>query len=619
MAKHSNGTLAMGSETTLSPRRRELLALSGQGIGIALIGLLICSVFACAWNGALALTEAEAAGEYVGRPTRIVAAPGYVGLILGIATGGVLWIVGMFAIARSTVEFCRVSNDSGHFLPGRSLRRPLGSVATHVLQGVRTSRGILPERLARALALVLPWVLIVALTLSTEPAMMLAAPVMAFVGTLLGRGLYAARPGARWGRPLMVAGIPAFLTVFLLLGALRPGHWTIPAALLVGAEIGAHLGEMRERVTSVSPRVLTREYAGVTSVGKKDGVRFDVRAFLHKPTRAELREFSQDHTKLAYTQDAVRVAAIGVVAALFPIGLLALMFGMVDEALQHDDDTPAQLLGMSAVFALMVLSGGMLVWWSTRARARLTRLRDHFTFTQFADQNGFEYLPAARASPDGADTLSRTMRARDLPTELLIANRESSGSNKLGDGRTHFGGVCAIEVRSPLPHIYVRSTRHRLSSWSSYAAPARGQQLSLEGDFDRYFEMSAPNGYETDALYLFTPDVMAWLVDDVQGFDVELRDRWVFLRSRRDLVTPDPADWQRLAEAMSAISSRIAQWDRWRDDRLLPSASGSRLAIDTHEVAAGGRRLRLGVGAGTIFTVLFVGAYLTLTGLANAL
>ena len=69
----------------------------------------------------------------------------------------------------------------------------------------------------------------------------------------------------------------------------------------------------------------------------------------------------------------------------------------------------------------------------------------------------------------------------------------------------------------------------------------RTQVLSLEGDFDRYFTLYCPKEYERDALYVFTPDLMALL--DRRGGAVRRRDRRrldvrLLHRSRSGPATP---------------------------------------------------------------------------------
>lgn len=612
----------MESTQTLVKRMRAI-ALFIHGAALAALGAGLCAAFLLAWTGATALADTAATGAYAPHASEATGMPAQVGLVLGCAVGLTLLAAGLSGVLRAVIALVTAARGSGAAAPVGTKPAPLGSATTHLLRGFRHAGALLPSPVSRALATALPWALLVALTLSTEPRAMFATPLLAFLGSLLGRGLYAMRPGTRWARPLVVAGIPLLLAVPPLLASLRPGQWPIPLAFLIGAEIGAHLGELRERTVGPSLRVLAVECAGVTHVGDPDGVRFDVRPLLRRPSSAERRALASHRPDLVRSGEAVRVRLISVAAALTPIGLLALGYGMTQQAIEGGEDSAAQLLGMSAIFALLALGCGILIWWSTRAKARLTRPRDHVALALFAEANGLQYLPEPKPSPDRVDVLTRTMLATGAGGGILIANRESADGNALGDGRSYFGGVCALDVATPLPNIRLRSTQHRMPAFSAYAAPARDQRLSLEGDFDRYFELSAPKGYERDALYLFTPDVMAWLIDDVRGFDVELIDRQIVLRSRRDAVTRDPADWDRLASALTAIGARITQWERWRDDREPAAGDDARLRLETHGRAAlvgpGGRRLRLGIGAGTVFAVLFAGLYLALTLAANSI
>ncbi len=85
----------------------------------------------------------------------------------------------------------------------------------------------------------------------------------------------------------------------------------------------------------------------------------------------------------------------------------------------------------------------------------------------------------------------------------------------------------------------------------------RGQHLSLEGDFDRYFRLYCPAGYERDALYLFTPDVMARFIrQHAAVLEVEIVDDWLFLYSREELSTLDPARWAWVFSVIAALTGQ---------------------------------------------------------------
>ncbi|MBK0422151.1 hypothetical protein JD292_08690 [Leucobacter sp. CSA2] len=555
------------------------------------------------------------------------------GTALGMLSGALFLIPGAIALL---VALAANGRDRRAEAEGRPVSAERLADAAASGAGIRRGRSTGPlsaqlfgalglGRPGRFLAALMPWLLAAALLFSVEPRIMIASVFLVFIGTGLGRLLYRLRPGALWARALVTIGIPLLFTALLLPVTIEPGYWPNAFAIPVGAEIGAALGRARERSTSAPGRVLARDWAGVELVGDPARTHFDIRPLIRQIPRAEGRAYAAADPAVAASGAAATGSAfVSIVAAIFPIGIIALVFGMTEQALSGKDDTASQLLGMSAALALMLLGGGILVWWSVRSRARITRPVDHLAYAQFAAVNGLIYDPKPGVSPDGEDVLTRKLHAEGIRNRVLVANREAVDANAVGDGFTHFGGLCAVQLATELPNIRLRARGNRLPAFSAYAAPARDQHLSLEGDFDRYFELYAPKGYERDALYLFTPDVMAWLIDDARGYDVELRGREVVFRSRQDQVTRDPADWQRLAHAFTALEERIEQWERWRDDRLdQPTARAGELTMERRgpagRVGESGRRLRFGVGAGTIFVAGFVAIYVTLTVLANSI
>ena len=119
------------------------------------------------------------------------------------------------------------------------------------------------------------------------------------------------------------------------------------------------------------------------------------------------------------------------------------------------------------------------------------------------------------------------------------------------------------------------------------ASFARDQRLSLEGDFDKYFTLYCPEGYEQDALYLFTPDIMARFIDSAAQLDVEIVDDWLFLYTKREASTLDPATWAWLFGAVGALMTKLDQWARWRDDRLIKEQGRASAAIGAPMTAVG--------------------------------
>lgn len=174
----------------------------------------------------------------------------------------------------------------------------------------------------------------------------------------------------------------------------------------------------------------------------------------------------------------------------------------------------------------------------------------------------------------------------------------------------------AIELPRPLPNIVLDATSNQVLGFSSLPlVPHASQRLRLEGNFDTKFRLFCPAGYERDALYLFTPDVMANLMDGASAFDVELVDNWAILTTPGLWNRKNPNSWQVRLDAVNAIIAKVDQWGRWRDDR---AASGEDVpdvraaVLETEAVAAGGRRLRGSSDAAgcllAVLGILIVGA-----------
>src|SRR5690606_410461 len=153
------------------------------------------------------------------------------------------------------------------------------------------------------------------------------------------------------------------------------------------------------------------------------------------------------------------------------------------------------------------------------------------------------------------------------PRFVEFANyRYTTGSGK--NRTTHTWGYVAVKLDVPLPNIVLDARGNNTLGSNLPASFSEDQRLSLEGDFDRYFTLYCPRGYEADALYLFTPDIMARFIDHAAEMDVEIVDDWMFLYMRRKASTTDAATWAWLFGTVGALMTKFDQWARWRDDRL---------------------------------------------------
>nr|WP_314845296.1 hypothetical protein [uncultured Microbacterium sp.] len=222
------------------------------------------------------------------------------------------------------------------------------------------------------------------------------------------------------------------------------------------------------------------------------------------------------------------------------------------------------------VFVGVAVVGGVIGVSSWR-RARVVRYR----LNNFARANGMSYEGRVAAPPLpgmifslGSGRLSTDLIRGTRPRFVEFGNYQytvKSGKNST----TYRWGYVAVKLDVPLPNIVLDAKGNNGFGSNLPASFRRDQQLSLEGDFDQYFTLYCPEGYERDALYLFTPDIMARFIDNAAELDVEIVDDWLFLYTQRKVSTLDPATWAWLFGAVGALITKFDQWARWRDERLL--------------------------------------------------
>lgn len=123
------------------------------------------------------------------------------------------------------------------------------------------------------------------------------------------------------------------------------------------------------------------------------------------------------------------------------------------------------------------------------------------------------------------------------------------------------------------------------------------QVLSLEGDFDQYFTLYCPRQYERDALYVFTPDLMALLIDEAAPFDVEIVDEWMFVYSSKPFDPLSRLTYERLFRIADTVGAKtLRQTKRYKDERVHSFAANI--------IAPQGRRLKSGVSVGAVVVMV---------------
>lgn len=132
------------------------------------------------------------------------------------------------------------------------------------------------------------------------------------------------------------------------------------------------------------------------------------------------------------------------------------------------------------------------------------------------------------------------------------------------------------------------------------ATLTKDQVMRLEGNFNEYFTLYAPKGYERDALYVFTPDVMVALIDYGANHDIEVVDDSLIFYQKYSVNLSKQESLEQYLTILDKVSSEIIdQGDYYADERV-----GDR-ALDM--IAVPGQRLRSRL---SVFTVIFFIAFI---------
>ncbi|MBI2048585.1 MAG: hypothetical protein HYT30_01525 [Parcubacteria group bacterium] len=92
--------------------------------------------------------------------------------------------------------------------------------------------------------------------------------------------------------------------------------------------------------------------------------------------------------------------------------------------------------------------------------------------------------------------------------------------------RTYKYCVSEVVFSGTFPHIYLNNTRNRdLSGLNGFFLP----KVPLPAAFDGKFKLHTPEGYEVEALEIFTPDVLLHILESDWQHDIELVDQKLYV------------------------------------------------------------------------------------------
>jgi len=284
-----------------------------------------------------------------------------------------------------------------------------------------------------------------------------------------------------------------------------------------------------------------------------------------------------------------------IIGFLIAVAIMILGAIVLSTAMYGPDITTMVWLGIFALIAVGIASGNVI------RRKRLTRL------LAFATANNIQ-LVADYANPAYPGIIFSQGHSRSILEAFVFANGFEVGNYTYSTGsgkqrRTYNWSYMRVKLVRRLPHMLLDARKNNMFNSSVSNLPislTKDQAMRLEGNFNDYFTLYAPKGYEADALYVFTPDVMAALVDFGASHDIEVIDDDLIFYQRGSIDLTKEASLRGALTILDNVSSEIIdQGDYYADARV-----GNRAA---NVIAAPGQRLRSRVSIVTvIITVLFI-------------
>jgi hypothetical protein len=288
----------------------------------------------------------------------------------------------------------------------------------------------------------------------------------------------------------------------------------------------------------------------------------------------------------------VLVLAIPMILICGLFGFLTIAGGIVGLATGDPSGGFAGVLGI-VVGLLSLAVTALLVWACREVFPNEHRWERWMRLQEFGRDNGLTYSPldANPAYPGAIFHYGESRAAVDhfRPVEgrffdfgnfrFVVSNGKSSS--------TITWGFLAMQLERRLPNMFLDSLQN--NSWRTGSLSglfARDQVMSLEGDFDTWFTLYCPKEYERDALYVFTPDLMALCIDEAAPFDVEIVDDWMFIYSPRPFTMDDPQLLARLFRVIATVGAKALRGtDRYQDEKVAAP-------FVANVVATPGQRLR---------------------------
>lgn len=240
----------------------------------------------------------------------------------------------------------------------------------------------------------------------------------------------------------------------------------------------------------------------------------------------------------------------------------------------------------NAIEMLLYVTLGILIFAMVLTQATFKRAKNVLRAKKFAAENGFIYIPTTNSTQENG-VIFQDLESSTAHSVIEGAYKEVNFRifNNYGTANRdeYRFGVIVMQLPRKMPHVILDSKTNS-SSFRTTNLPymKRSQLFRLEGDFNKHYDVYVPKGYERDALYFLTPEIMALMIDTAQSFDIEVVDNQLYVYGKEFKYRE--TEFAKVFEIIELIGSEFTDnTKRYADERVASKKM--------NEVSSPGRRL----------------------------
>lgn len=173
---------------------------------------------------------------------------------------------------------------------------------------------------------------------------------------------------------------------------------------------------------------------------------------------------------------------------------------------------------------------------------------EYMYLRQFIKQNNFKPISAVDANEPGLifrqmdsfhNVVGFELSGVSLPTRIFnfrgqIDRRGLDKAVAETNSIWFYFTVIRVQLPLQLPNIIIDSHVNNGSRYIKFRSLSEAwlnkhQKIDLEGNFNKFFTVFVPKGYEADALYVLTPELMQIMIAHGSDYDFEIVDNYLYM------------------------------------------------------------------------------------------